>query len=122
MPKSIKTHLQDAILAPIHICQFGHPLMQALQRNVECRRAQKRYAKQRSGPATMRRCWRLWLQSAANTKAWLVQVRSPVLLARGFAAWQYHLQVTLAIQMCSHVQPLRERRGTAYPSIMVRKT
>ena len=78
--------------------------MQALQGNVDRRREQKRYAKQRSGPASLRRCWRLWLQSAADTKDWLIQVRSPVLLARGFAAWRDYLQVSLANHNCLHVQ------------------
>jgi len=43
----------------------------------------------------LQRCLHIWAQSALDTKEWLLQVRSPVLLTRGFAAWCQYLKVCL---------------------------
>ncbi|KAL0052575.1 hypothetical protein WJX82_004127 [Trebouxia sp. C0006] len=73
--------------------QRAKVVFQALAINVEQRRLQKRHAQQQQVPAMLRRCLRIWSQSALDTKEWLLQVRSPMLLACGFAAWCQHLKV-----------------------------
>ncbi|DBA85972.1 TPA: hypothetical protein ACH3X1_005510 [Trebouxia sp. C0004] len=85
--------------------QRARVVFQALAINVDQRRLQQSRAEQRKVPAMLQRCLRIWTESALDTKEWLLQVRSPVLLTRGFAAWCQHLKArALRQQQLVHLQ------------------
>ncbi|DBA72932.1 TPA: hypothetical protein ACH3X2_009886 [Trebouxia sp. C0005] len=85
--------------------QRAKAVLQALAVNVDQRRLQQRHAQQRQVPAMLRRCLRIWAQSALDTKQWLLHVRSPVLLAESFASWcQYHKARAMRQQQLVYLQ------------------